>query len=508
VSSNPAKKTITASHQSIFDLLKRRTGMIFPETRQAEISDMMEKLAVNTGISLAEYAARLLYDQSVFDDLCGSVTIPETYFFREPRQFEFVKNHVIPAWKSLRLQNDQGEQFGLFHVWSAGCSSGEEAYSLAILLAGEGLDTKARVTATDISKNALALATKAEYGPWALRSSDEVFCQRYFDKLDGRFKLQSQYAAAVRFAHLNLLDNIEHFKSIGLSDLDLIFCRNVLIYFEPAAIAKVIALFHGLLKPGGYLVLGPSDPGANQYADFATVMNDFGVFFQKKESGSASGGTSSTTEEAAKMPSALAPPVVPSSDSIAGQLAKPLAHHRKHQPQANKVPPPKPVSSDELLRQAQTAYTHGLYEKAFNITGKILDDPLAATLHIRALANFSGSGPAEKVLKRLLKQHLSSFQLQYLHGHLLMDLGQSEAALEALKRCLFLDSRATMAHYSLALVQKKLQDRAGAERSFRNVIDLCKNLPADQVLPYGDGERARMLAVQATAELEALSKQQ
>jgi tetratricopeptide (TPR) repeat protein len=94
--------------------------------------------------------------------------------------------------------------------------------------------------------------------------------------------------------------------------------------------------------------------------------------------------------------------------------------------------------------------------------------------------------------------------LQYLHGHLLLDLGQLEAAQAALKRCLFLDSKATMAHFSLALVQKRLCDKVGAQRSFRNVLELCKNRPPDEILPYGDGERVKILAVQAAIELDTL----
>jgi chemotaxis protein methyltransferase CheR len=492
-SSHPQKRPVSDAHQTVLTLLQKRTGLIFPATRLDEIAETMDKAAQALNISLDQYSQNLAYDSIMFDDLCNQVTIAETYFFRDPRQFDFVKEQVIPGWCRSVLNGPKDNKDKSFHVWSAGCSTGEEPYSLAILFDQAGLGDSVQVTATDISKKALAHAAKALYVPWSLRISDQNFCHHYFDQNEGRYQLHKRHSSRVRFAHLNLLDDISSFHKVGLASVDLIFCRNVLIYFDAKAIAEAMTKFYSLLKPGGYLVLGPSDPSANQFADFDLEVCEYGVFFKKHD------GLSPRAEALKAYPQ-----VLEHGHSQPAQ-AKPIVSHRKHQAQVNKLPVPKPLSGTEKLNQAQSAYSHGQYEKAFNLTGTILDDADAAILHIKALANFSGSAPAEKVLKKLLKQHISSFHLQYLHGHLLMDLGHSEAALAALKRCLFLDSKATMAHFSMALVQKRLSDNAGAKRSFRNVINLCKDRPPDEILQYGDGERVKLLAVQAAAELEALT---
>jgi chemotaxis protein methyltransferase CheR len=500
-------KSVPAAHEQVFALLRKRTGLVFPEARLAEICQIISQSAQAANLTVTDYGGRLIADRAAFDDLCNKVTTAETYFFREPRQFDFVKSLVIPSWKNENPEPTPGDAPPMHRkVWSAGCSTGEEAYSLAILFAQEGIADKVRIIGTDLSLSALARAQRADYSPWSLRTSDQEFCRRHFQQQEGRFKLPGEYTSKVRFAHGNLLDDISFYRNLDLVDLDLIFCRNVLIYLEPPAVNRVLTTFLDLLKPGGHLVLGPSDPAPGQIKGYETILCDFGVFFARRH-GDISASNSTTKKAAASSLDAhhlQSKPGQPSAKAEAQQKQAVLP--RRHQTQINKLPPQKETSSEATLAQAQSAYNLGLYERAFNLTGSVLDNPQAAILHIRALANYRGSAAAEKVLKKLLKQHVGNFQLQYLHGHLLMDLGDCHAAVEALKRCLFLDCKATMAHFSLALAQKRIADKTGAQRSFRNVIELCKNQEPDDILPYGDGERVRILAGQAAAELEALTR--
>jgi chemotaxis protein methyltransferase CheR len=511
VSANPSEnKAPTLSHQTILDLLRTRAGLIFPDTRLGEIHRAIEKAAVNGQFSLPQYAQNLTIDDACFDDLCNEVTISESYFFRDPKQFDFVKHRVIPEYLT------HGLQLGPLQAWSAGCSTGEEAYSLAILFDQEGLTSNFRLTATDICKKSLAAAAQAHYNPWSLRTADQRFCQAHFDQVESKYRLKDRYKESVKFAHLNLVGDQSHFKHHNLANLDLIFCRNVLIYFDTAAINKAIQVFHNLLKPGGYLVLGPSDPAASQYASFDVVVCDYGVFYKKLEKNPVTEILTSAARLLTGQP-LLSPPSLPGPGHGPGHKHKDTGRDQPPRGEAAKKGPvpPNPAanaprvshkkSDAEILEIAQSAYDQGQYEKASILTAGSLDNEKIAILHIKAQANFKGSEAAEKILSKLILKHTNSFHLQYLHGHLLLDIGQLDVALAALKRCLFLDSRVAMAHFTMALVQKRLSDRIGAQRSFRNVIELCKDRPPDELLPFGDGERVKILFIAATAELAGLS---
>lgn len=177
----------------------------------------------------------------------------ETYFFREPTQLEAFEAEVVPAIEARAARQRR------LTLWSAGCSTGEEPYTLAMLLvdrpslAGWDLD----VLGTDLSKKSLTQARHAEYGSTALRATSPERLAKHFDPLPaGRHRVKDAYRAPVRFGQLNLLDE----KAAALLPrFDVIVCRNVLIYFDTATRRRVVDLFFERLLPGGFLLLGHSE---------------------------------------------------------------------------------------------------------------------------------------------------------------------------------------------------------------------------------------------------------
>jgi len=177
----------------------------------------------------------------------------ETYFFREPQQLQSFEGEVLPVVEA-RAANTRR-----LTLWSAGCSTGEEAYTLAMLLvdrpslAGWDLD----VLGTDLSRMSLSHARHAEYGATALRATKPEQLTRYFDALPaGRHRVKDAYRAPVRFGQLNLLDQK---AAAVLPRFDVVLCRNVLIYFDTATRRRVVDLFFDRLLPGGFLLLGHSE---------------------------------------------------------------------------------------------------------------------------------------------------------------------------------------------------------------------------------------------------------
>ncbi len=239
------------------DIFSRASGfMLRAELKfiaERRLASRLELLALR---DFAAYARYLRFDARGADELETAIDLlvpHETYFFREPVQLRCFEEELIPM---LEKKNERSR--GL-HVWSAGCSTGEEAYTLAMLLdaraslAGWNLD----ILGTDLSRKALTAARKAEYGTMALRATTLEQRAKYFEPLDGgRVKVRQRFRDPVRFGQMNLLD-------AGAASLlprfDVIFCRNVLIYFDQPTRRQVVELFFDRLNDGGYLLLGHSE---------------------------------------------------------------------------------------------------------------------------------------------------------------------------------------------------------------------------------------------------------
>ncbi len=201
----------------------------------------------------------------------------ETYFFREPAQLESFSQELLPR---LRKRNESTRRL---RFWSAGCASGEEPYTLSMLIDDcklfEGWDVQ--LMGTDISRRVLTQARQAEFGATSLRATEPAQLAKYFDPLPtGRVRVKQHLRDRVSFGHLNLLD--EQAASL-LPQMDVIFCRNVLIYLEPKARSKVVTLFHHKLVPGGFLLLGHSESLLTLTTQFELVQLSGDLVYQRPD---------------------------------------------------------------------------------------------------------------------------------------------------------------------------------------------------------------------------------
>ncbi|MCP3101432.1 protein-glutamate O-methyltransferase CheR [Myxococcus sp. K15C18031901] len=214
------------------------------------------------------YHRYLRYDANRHTELeaaIESLTTHETYFFREPSQLKAFREELLPV---LERRNARTRRLRL---WSAGCSSGEEAYTLAMLLREdrrfEGWDVE--VYGSDISRRVLTMARRAEYGPSALRATSADLLERFFvPAANNKVRVRDDVRAMVSFGHHNLLDEA---GSQLVMKMDAVFCRNVMIYFDQAARRRVLRILRDRLVPGGYLLLGHSENLLNLGADFELV---------------------------------------------------------------------------------------------------------------------------------------------------------------------------------------------------------------------------------------------
>lgn len=233
------------------------------------------------------YHRYLRYDSQRHAELeaaVESLTTHETYFFREPSQLKAFCDELLPV---LEKRNGRTRRLRL---WSAGCSSGEEAYTLAMLLKDSRRfdDWDVEVYGTDISRRVLTIARRAEYGPSALRATSADLLERFFVPAgNNRVRVRDEVRSWVSFGHHNLLDET---GSQLVPRMDAVFCRNVMIYFDQAARRRVLRIVRDRLVPGGYLLLGHSENLLNLGADFELVHLRGDLVYRRPELPGLSGG--------------------------------------------------------------------------------------------------------------------------------------------------------------------------------------------------------------------------
>ncbi len=231
---------------------------------ERRIGPRLEALGLQTA---RDYYHYLRYDPggpSELETLVERLTTHETYLFRESYQLDAFRLEILP--EIIR----RGEGTKSITIWSAGCSTGEEAYTLAILLREDARLRRwtQRVIGSDISRKVVTTARRGQYGPSSFRSTSDYFQRKYFREKDGKFAVRDDVRAVCSFGQLNLLST-ERFRVLGRCDV--IFCRNVLMYLSSEARERIVDAFYDSLNPGGYLLLGHSESLLNVTTRFDLV---------------------------------------------------------------------------------------------------------------------------------------------------------------------------------------------------------------------------------------------
>jgi chemotaxis protein methyltransferase CheR len=245
---------------TIRDEVYRKLGLYFEDTKvyfiQKRIEKRMETMAVK---SFADYGFLLRFgdkEGKEMQALANLITTNETYMFREFEQLQAFADHCLPmVLKPREAANDR-----TLRIWSAGCSSGEEPYTLAIILKEVMHDHRLwdiNIKATDIDQVRLEMARRAVYDERSVHEVPPEYFDRHLTRLAaGYFGIKPETTKLVELQHLNLSDRV---AMRGMRQFDFIFCRNVLIYFDEVSRKAVVDHFYNALKPGGFIFLGHSE---------------------------------------------------------------------------------------------------------------------------------------------------------------------------------------------------------------------------------------------------------
>jgi len=264
--------------RQIRDFIRNYCGIYFDDKSKNTLERRLSRrLRLHYMRDFREYYRLLMYDENRDKELQAIIdilTVNETYFFREQMQFKALNEEIIPE---LKKKKDVKK----INIWSAGCSTGEEPYTIAMLM----LENKhfynwdIDIIGSDISQRVLQVAREGVYKKNSFRTTDEYFIKNYFqDQQNGTQKISDKVKKMVSFNSLNLIDPFR-VKLVG--KVDVIFCRNVLIYFDMAARKKVIENFFDILNEGGYLLLGHTESLINISTAFKLVHLKNDLVYQK-----------------------------------------------------------------------------------------------------------------------------------------------------------------------------------------------------------------------------------
>jgi chemotaxis protein methyltransferase CheR len=246
-------------YSQIRKLVYEKIGINLTEQKKTLLMGRLQKiLRENNYSNFTEYYNFLVGDRSgkAISELANHISTNHTFFWRENDHFEIFKNSALPQIKQRLIENNSRD----VRVWSAGCSSGEEPYMLVMLMmeyfGAEYTKLNAGLLATDISEKALATAIKAEYAADRIKETPKVYVNKYFKKNpSGNFSIIDSVKKEVTYRRFNLMNKVFPFRK----QFDIIFCRNVMIYFDDPTRETLVQKFADLLVPGGYLFIGHSE---------------------------------------------------------------------------------------------------------------------------------------------------------------------------------------------------------------------------------------------------------
>jgi chemotaxis protein methyltransferase CheR len=427
-------------------LARERFGLEFPGSRLPDLERAVLRATAHAALTDPEELFVAVEDDPDgpwMRALVAGLTVGETHFFRNEPQFAALERHVLPDLVARHAMDRR------LRLWSAGCATGEEAYSLAILLVRllpDLISWDVSVLATDVNEDALHRAREGVYGRWSFRGVPEPLQNEYFESDGEHLSVRADVRELVRFERLNLMEEAYPSAATGTVDLDLILCRNVLIYFGPDAMRTVVRRLHGALAEGGWLVLGHAEPSVTADGPFVPRPFPRAVLYQK---------VTPAKED-------VRPRTTHGSDSAAAGRSRSPSRRRAARPVPTVGPgrphPGRPIWKAEPSPVALARLADPEFDDAET-------SPLAlAELH-------ASEGRTEEAIAWVtaaIERDPLMPAPYHLQGLLLMEAGELDGALAALRRCVYLDPTFVPGHLSLARLLDLMGQPRRASRSIEN----------------------------------------
>jgi len=479
------------------DFLTRKTGIYFPRERWNELDRGIKAAARELGFGDAQTCAQQFLSASStkteLEILVSHFTVGETYFFREPKTFELIETHAIPDLIRARRGKNQ-----TLRIWSAGCATGEEPYSIAILLRKlipDLNDWNITILATDINPRFLQKAARGLYTEWSFRNVPAWIKEKYFKVIEkDHYQIAPEIRRMVNFSHLNLVEDVYPALVNGTNAMDVIFCRNVLMYFRPQYARRVIGNLHHSLVEGGWLIVSPVETSHVLFSTYASISLGGVTLYAKPrmfERDMADFGRALESMAPKVDAEAFKPPAPePESTIASSETTVPPLPAVVERPAATL---PESEGHDEALALYQSGhYAEAAGRMAEKLTGNP-QDTHAMELLARILANQGRLTEAAEWCEKAISADRLNTGYHYLHAMIDQERGHINDAIMWLKRVLYLDPDFVLAHFALGNLAQIRGMAKESAKHLANALVLLDAYQAEDILPQSEGMTAGRL---------------
>jgi len=421
-------------------------GLYFPKERWTDLvrglNAALKELNLKDLHSCSEWLQSGLEKQDL-ETLASFLTVGETCFMREKTNCRVFSEHILPEISKNKETSERR-----IKVWSAGCCSGEEPYSFAILLR-EGLPEFNRwnlsILATDINPVVLNQARIGSYGEWSFRNCPKHFREKYFSEgpNEGRSQIHPEIKKMVEFSYLNLAEDIYPALISNTTAVNVIVCSNVLMYFKQDLVQQIIMRFYNALVPGGWLLLSPAETFPSQLKQFE-ASSIFGTTVYRKPQ------SQSSTQAA-----------------VSRDWDTPATHRAEGEPARQSRVDPASSAIQAELQPIQESQSLARLARTRANEGNLAD---ARKLCLEAVAS-DRLNPGNHFLMAMIHQ----------------ECGNREEAIASLHRSLYLDPKLIVANFALATLKREQGSSAESRKFFKNTLQLLKQLPRNEIVPESDG---------------------
>lgn len=490
------------------DFIANHIGLYFPEARWRDLERGIHAAAREFEFDSAEACVQWLMSAPLtrlqIEVLASHLTVGETYFLRDRKTFTALEEEILPQL----IRSRRGGERQL-RIWSAGGCTGEEAYSIAMLfdrILPDVANWHVTILATDINPRFLRHAAGGSYNHWSFRDTPSWMKERYFqERKSSRFEILPRIKRMVTFSYLNLAEDSYPSLTNNTNAMDLILCRNVLMYFAPDTVRKVVGNLYRCLVDGGWLIVSPTEVSHTLFGQFVTINFCGMTFYRKAQSLDLQVPTFEfrpfLPETKLETPNIEVEPglgtLPPMSEvGIPGRAPSPSDNSKPETSYSQ--PEPNPYT------EAVSLYEQGQYSAAVQKLEELVirgpNRPEVMALLARTHANQGKLTEAQEWSEKAIATDKLNPGFYYLRATILHEQGRTDEASLALKKALYLDQNFVLAHFALGNIARQQGRHKESEKYFGNALTLLTRYRQEEVLPEADGLTAGRLAevIQAT----------
>lgn len=483
-------------------IITRRFGLQMDDTKLTSLGELLARRLEATSETRAVYLERLERASSPDEELralARELTISETYFFRGIDQLRAFSEVALPSRLAARSATRQ------LHILSAGCASGEEPYSLAILLRGLGPGWKISIRGVDLNPAVLQKAAQGRYSTWSLRETPADLQQRWFQTQGREQLLDESIRRAVVFEERNLAEDDPRF---WIPDhYDVVFCRNTLMYFAPESARALVERISRSLSPGGFLFLGPAETLRGLSQDFHLHHTREVFYYQRKLEGEAPRKPRFVSAPAVSAAREVYPGEIPASWIEAIDRASGRIQALAARPAPGTAPAAPDRDAAPSLELARELLEKERFADALELLGSAPSgsqrDPDVLLLRAALLTHSGRFDAAEQACKQLLELDELNAGAHYLLALGAEARGDPDAAIDHDQVASYLDPAFAMPRLHLGLLARRKGEANAARRDLARAYWLLQREDASRLLLFGGGFGREALVALCRAELVA-----